>query len=72
MKILIRSWKKEKYHLAHPNLNTLLSSQAVILDVRSADEFSKGHIPNSIFIGIDGGFAPWVTLIGDTQHPIIW
>ncbi len=47
-------------------------SGAVILDVRSADEFSKGHIPNSIFIGIDGGFAPWVgTLIGDTQHAII-
>jgi glyoxylase-like metal-dependent hydrolase (beta-lactamase superfamily II)/rhodanese-related sulfurtransferase len=47
-------------------------SGAVILDVRSADEFSIGHIPNSIFIGIDGGFAPWVgTLIGDTQHPII-
>ena len=47
-------------------------SEAVILDVRSADEFSKGHIPNSIFIGIDGGFAPWVgTLIGDTKHPII-
>ena len=47
-------------------------SRAVILDVRSTDEFSKGHIPNSIFIGIDGGFAPWVgTLIGDTKHPII-
>ncbi len=47
-------------------------SGAVILDVRSADDFSKGHIPNSIFIGIDGGFAPWVgTLIGNTQHPII-
>ena len=47
-------------------------SGAVILDVRGADEFSKGHIPNSIFIGIDGGFAPWVgTLIGDTKHPII-
>jgi hydroxyacylglutathione hydrolase len=44
---------------------------AVVLDVRSADDFSSGHIPNSIFIGIDGGFAPWVgTLIGDTQHPI--
>ncbi|MEC7454887.1 MAG: rhodanese-like domain-containing protein [Bacteroidota bacterium] len=49
-----------------------MQSGAVILDVRSADEFSKGHIPNSIFIGIDGAFAPWVgTLIGDTQHPII-
>ena len=31
-----------------------------ILDVRSHNEFCLGHIPNSIFIGIDGGFAPWV------------
>ena len=47
-------------------------SGAVVLDVRNADDFSSGHIPNSIFIGIDGGFAPWVgTLIGDTQHPIL-
>ena len=46
---------------------------AVILDVRSADDFSKSHIPNSIFIGIDGGFAPWVgTLIGNTKHPILF
>jgi len=45
---------------------------AVILDVRSAEDFAKAHIPNAIFIGIDGGFAPWVgTLIGDTQHPIL-
>ena len=45
---------------------------AVVLDVRNADDFAKAHIPNSIFIGIDGGFAPWVgTLIGDTKHPIL-
>ena len=45
---------------------------AVVLDVRSADDFAKAHIPNAIFIGIDGGFAPWVgTLIGDTKHPIL-
>ena len=45
---------------------------AVVLDVRSAEDFAKAHIPNAIFIGIDGGFAPWVgTLIGDTQHPIL-
>ena len=48
------------------------STGAVVLDVRSADDFAKTHIPNAIFIGIDGGFAPWVgTLIGDTQHPIL-
>jgi len=45
---------------------------AVVLDVRSADDFAKAHVPNAIFIGIDGGFAPWVgTLIGDTKHPIL-
>lgn len=45
---------------------------AIILDVRHESEFVKGHIPRSIFIGIDGGFAPWVgALIADTQHPIL-
>ena len=33
---------------------------ALILDVRSTAEFSKEHIPGSIFIGLDGTFAPWV------------
>lgn len=45
---------------------------AVVLDVRSAQEFAQGHIPNSIFIGIDGDFAPWVgALIQDTLHHIL-
>ncbi|MDP5078514.1 MAG: MBL fold metallo-hydrolase [Nonlabens sp.] len=45
---------------------------AVVLDVRSAQEFAQGHIPNSIFIGIDGGFAPWVgALIQDTLQHIL-
>ena len=35
----------------------------IILDVRHQKEFVKGFIPNSIFIGIDGGFAPWVGAI---------
>jgi len=45
---------------------------ALILDVRTQSEFAKGHIPRSIFIGLDGGFAPWVgSLIGDVQQPIL-
>ena len=52
--------------------NAASHTGAVVIDVRSADDFSKSHIPNSIFIGIDGGFAPWVgTLIEDTTHPIL-
>lgn len=45
---------------------------AVVLDVRSQEEFAKGHIPRSIFIGLDGGFAPWVgALIADVKQPIL-
>ena len=45
---------------------------AIILDVRHQDEYAKAHIPQSIFIGIDGGFAPWVgALIGDVKQPIL-
>lgn len=44
----------------------------VILDVRKPKDFSEGHVPRSIFIGLDGGFAPWVgALIADVQQPIL-
>ena len=44
----------------------------IILDVRSAADFVKSFIPNSIFIGIDGGFAPWVgTIIKQVETPIL-
>ncbi len=45
---------------------------AIILDVRHQDDFAKGHIPQSVFIGIDGGFAPWVgAMIGNVAQPIL-
>ncbi len=45
---------------------------AVILDTRKPESFVKGFIPNSIFIGVDGSFAPWVgTLIPDIKQPIL-
>ena len=45
---------------------------ALVLDVRPQSEFIKSHIPNSIFIGLNGGFAPWVgALITDIKQPII-
>ncbi len=48
------------------------TTDALILDTRSPSDFAAGHIPKSIFIGIDGGFAPWVgTLIIDLQQPIL-
>ncbi len=47
-------------------------NEAIILDVRHQNEFAKGHIPKSIFIGIDGGFAPWAgSIIGNISQPIL-
>lgn len=55
------------------NFEQLVNSRDVLmLDVRHQSEFINGHIPNSIFIGLDGGFAPWVgALIKDTKQEII-
>ncbi len=45
---------------------------AVILDTRAPQSFAAGFIPNSINIGIDGSFAPWVgTLIPDIRQEIL-
>ncbi len=47
-------------------------TEALMLDTRDPAEFSKGFIPNSINIGIDGNFAPWVgALIPDIKQQIL-
>ena len=44
----------------------------VILDVRHQKDFVKGFVPNAVFIGLDGGFAPWVgAIIGDVKTKIL-
>lgn len=48
------------------------ANDALILDTRPTTEFSKGFVPNSINIGLDGTFAPWVgELITDIKQPIL-
>jgi glyoxylase-like metal-dependent hydrolase (beta-lactamase superfamily II)/rhodanese-related sulfurtransferase len=48
------------------------TQDALILDTRTPSEFAAAHIPRSIFIGINGDFAPWVgTLITDIKQNII-
>ena len=47
-------------------------TEAVILDVRNEYDYINEHIPNSIFIGLHGQFAPWVgALIRDVKQPIL-
>ena len=44
----------------------------LVLDVRKASEFAKAHVPNSVFVGLDGQFAPWVgVVIKDLATPIL-
>ncbi len=46
---------------------------ALVLDTRTQEEFAEKHIPNSIFIGIKGDFAPWVgAVIPDLNQAIIF
>lgn len=45
---------------------------ALVLDTRGNSDFWKGYVPQSINIGINGDFAPWVgALIGDVKQPIL-
>lgn len=48
------------------------NSEALILDTRTNTDFYKGFIPQSINIGLNGDFAPWVgAMIVDVKHPIL-
>jgi hydroxyacylglutathione hydrolase len=47
-------------------------TRALVLDTRSAEEFAKGFIPNSINIGLDSNFAMWVgEMITDIKQEIL-
>jgi rhodanese-related sulfurtransferase len=48
------------------------ATTALILDTRDNTEFYKGFVPQSVNIGLNGDFAPWVgSLIVDVKQPIL-
>lgn len=48
------------------------SDDTIILDVRNQNDFKKGFIPGSVFIGLNGTFAPWVgSIIKDINKKIL-
>lgn len=58
--------------LSVDEFNKLAEDGALILDVRTQDDFSEGFIPNSLFIGLNGTFAMWVgALIDDLNQKIV-
>jgi glyoxylase-like metal-dependent hydrolase (beta-lactamase superfamily II)/rhodanese-related sulfurtransferase len=66
--IIERGTKK----LSVEEFKSLVSDGALMLDVRTQDEFTNEHIPGSMFIGLNGQFAPWVgALIKDIDQKIV-
>ena len=52
---------------------TIDKNEALIIDVRPKEDFAEAFILNSIFVGIDDTFAPWVgALITDLKTPIVF
>ncbi len=65
---------KKGTHALNPDAFEVAANEtgAIVLDVRHQDDFAKGHVPRSIFIGLNGSFAPWVgALIADVEQPIL-
>ena len=47
-------------------------TNALILDTRTSADFTKAFIPQSINIGLNGDFAPWVgAMITDVKQPLL-
>ncbi len=62
----MRSLAPDEFEAAAEN------TDALILDTRSNLIFYKGFIPQSINIGLDGDFAPWVgALIMNVKQPLL-
>ncbi|HEX8247800.1 MAG TPA: MBL fold metallo-hydrolase [Pyrinomonadaceae bacterium] len=45
--------------------------QGLLLDVRSADDYGAGHIPNSLNIGLGGQFASWAGTLIEIGTPVV-
>lgn len=58
--------------LTPEDVKKAMAEGALVLDVRSQDQFIAGYVPDSLFIGLNGTFAMWVgALIEDIKQPIV-
>ncbi|MBA5629431.1 MBL fold metallo-hydrolase [Moheibacter lacus] len=66
--------KKNLKPLSVEEFETLAAEPDVlVLDTRHQNDFVKGFVPNSYFIGVQGDFAPWVgTVIENINQKIIF
>jgi hydroxyacylglutathione hydrolase len=49
----------------------LIKEDVLVLDTRPASTFTKGFIPGSIFIGLEGRFAEWAGSLLPFDRPIV-
>ena len=52
-------------------LKEMLKENVILLDTRHATEFTKGFIPGSVFIGLEGRFAEWAGSLLPFDKPIV-
>lgn len=59
--------------LSVSEFETLAETQAaLILDTRNDEAFSRGYVPQSVNIGLNGDFAPWVgAMIVNVKQPLL-
>jgi glyoxylase-like metal-dependent hydrolase (beta-lactamase superfamily II)/rhodanese-related sulfurtransferase len=64
---------KANHPLSVNEFKTIAEQKDVlVLDVRDRWDFVKGFVPGSLFIGLDGSFAPWVgALVEDLNQKIL-
>lgn len=62
-----KGWNAREFEAVRESLD------ALVIDTRSKEDFVREHIPDSVFIGLDDNFAPWVgTLVTDLKQPILF
>ena len=49
----------------------LRNFNGIILDIRTANEYGSGHIPNSLNVGLSGQFASWAGSLIEVGTPIV-
>ncbi len=48
-----------------------MKDDAIVIDTRTASEFSQGFIPGSVFIGLEGRFAEWAGSVLPFDKPLL-
>ncbi|MGL4599855.1 MAG: rhodanese-like domain-containing protein, partial [Bacteroidia bacterium] len=57
--------------LSAADVKKYMAEGALVLDVRTPDEFEQGYIPSAINIGLEGTFAVWVGTLIDIKQKLI-